>query len=464
MTGGSSVHAVMLGVPWRVAVFAGASAIIAAGLLTAWRGARWPVMSGPRTSVRLCVGQAAGQTAGRARAPVPERAARVLVLARVPRSSQPVGLDQPAATIPPQPGDDPAATGRTVHAADGPAAESARGPGAGERGRGINGTLGPNGVHGPDGAARVPQCFRRTADRPARRARARGHRARAALPGPGLPPGDRGRQCGRHHCRAHRTIGRCRRARPDDAGLGRPPPPPPAGRAARPGYARGSAPDTGRLPARPEHAPARPAGRAPTDASAAPSARGCSSRASCPSPSPLPVTPQPSHNARSPLPHLQIGRLTVSRMSRRTGRRTAWQNSRASSIVRSLTLTPPLGGPGPRPRDPPHPGRIRPAVHPRRARRPGARPGTGCRPRWARPTRPGSGRAVDVHVAQLRAKLAASAVTAAIRTVRGVGYILDDPVGGAHTPANRGVPATAPLHPASIGCAPLTDPEGLRTA
>jgi len=34
--------------------------------------------------------------------------------------------------------------------------------------------------------------------------------------------------------------------------------------------------------------------------------------------------------------------------------------------------------------------------------------------------RPGSGRAVDVHIAQLRAKLAASA---AIRTVRGVGYM-----------------------------------------
>ncbi len=43
--------------------------------------------------------------------------------------------------------------------------------------------------------------------------------------------------------------------------------------------------------------------------------------------------------------------------------------------------------------------------------------------------RPGSGRAVDVHIAQLRAKLAASA---AIRTVRGVGYILDEPRGGAH--------------------------------
>ena len=38
--------------------------------------------------------------------------------------------------------------------------------------------------------------------------------------------------------------------------------------------------------------------------------------------------------------------------------------------------------------------------------------------------RPSSGRAVDVHVAQLRAKLPAPGP---IRTVRGVGYILDGP-------------------------------------
>lgn len=46
ITGDSAVHTVLLGVPWRVAVFAGAAAIVAAGLLTLWRGARWPVMSG----------------------------------------------------------------------------------------------------------------------------------------------------------------------------------------------------------------------------------------------------------------------------------------------------------------------------------------------------------------------------------------------------------------------------------
>jgi uncharacterized membrane protein (TIGR02234 family) len=43
---GSAVHALLLGVPWRVALFAGAAALVAAGLLTLWRGARWPVMSG----------------------------------------------------------------------------------------------------------------------------------------------------------------------------------------------------------------------------------------------------------------------------------------------------------------------------------------------------------------------------------------------------------------------------------
>ena len=46
VTGGASAHALLLGVPWRVAVFAGAAAIIAAGAVTAWHGTRWPVMSG----------------------------------------------------------------------------------------------------------------------------------------------------------------------------------------------------------------------------------------------------------------------------------------------------------------------------------------------------------------------------------------------------------------------------------
>jgi uncharacterized membrane protein (TIGR02234 family) len=46
VTGDASVHTMLLGVPWRAALFAGAAAIIVAGLLTIWRGRRWPVMSG----------------------------------------------------------------------------------------------------------------------------------------------------------------------------------------------------------------------------------------------------------------------------------------------------------------------------------------------------------------------------------------------------------------------------------
>jgi len=44
------------------------------------------------------------------------------------------------------------------------------------------------------------------------------------------------------------------------------------------------------------------------------------------------------------------------------------------------------------------------------------------------PGRAAAGRAVDVHVSQLRAKLPDPAL---IRTVRGVGYVLDDPDPGA---------------------------------
>ena len=54
--------------------------------------------------------------------------------------------------------------------------------------------------------------------------------------------------------------------------------------------------------------------------------------------------------------------------------------------------------------------------------------------------RPSSARAVDVHIAQLRAKLSAE-LSAAIRTVRGVGYILDTQPGTQARP-NPGVPAT----------------------
>ncbi len=86
VTGDSTVHTVLLGVPWRVAVFAGAAALIAAGLLTLWRGARWPVMSGRYE-------RQGGPTR-------PTRSARPVTS---PRSSSPagagpgraVGLDQP---------------------------------------------------------------------------------------------------------------------------------------------------------------------------------------------------------------------------------------------------------------------------------------------------------------------------------------------------------------------------------
>jgi uncharacterized membrane protein (TIGR02234 family) len=53
-TSGGSVHeivisgpgrVIMAGAPWRVAAVVGAVAIVLAGLATAWRGPRWPVMS-----------------------------------------------------------------------------------------------------------------------------------------------------------------------------------------------------------------------------------------------------------------------------------------------------------------------------------------------------------------------------------------------------------------------------------
>jgi uncharacterized membrane protein (TIGR02234 family) len=38
-------RAILAGAPWRAAALAGAAAIVLAGLATAWRGPRWPVMS-----------------------------------------------------------------------------------------------------------------------------------------------------------------------------------------------------------------------------------------------------------------------------------------------------------------------------------------------------------------------------------------------------------------------------------
>jgi len=42
---GSGGHVVMSGLPWREVAACGAAAIVLAGLATAWRGPRWPVMS-----------------------------------------------------------------------------------------------------------------------------------------------------------------------------------------------------------------------------------------------------------------------------------------------------------------------------------------------------------------------------------------------------------------------------------
>jgi uncharacterized membrane protein (TIGR02234 family) len=96
VTGDSSVHTVLLGLPWRVAVFAGAAALIAAGLLTLWRGARWPVMSGRYE---------------RQSGPVrPTRSSRP---AAAPRGASPAGLDQAALWDSISRGEDPTEAPRT---------------------------------------------------------------------------------------------------------------------------------------------------------------------------------------------------------------------------------------------------------------------------------------------------------------------------------------------------------------
>jgi uncharacterized membrane protein (TIGR02234 family) len=96
VTGDSTVHTVLLGVPWRVAVFAGAAALIAAGLLTLWRGARWPVMSSRYE-----------RQGGPAR---PTRPARPVA---APRGSSPAGLDQAALWDSISRGEDPTVAPRT---------------------------------------------------------------------------------------------------------------------------------------------------------------------------------------------------------------------------------------------------------------------------------------------------------------------------------------------------------------
>jgi uncharacterized membrane protein (TIGR02234 family) len=118
VTGGSSVHAVMLGVPWRVAVFAGAAAVIASGLLTAWRGARWPVMSGRYE-------RSAERPAGAARPSPAVRASRAGSPGSSPGSSP--GFSSapvPSSTL------DPASLWDSISRGEDPT-ESLRGPGTG---------------------------------------------------------------------------------------------------------------------------------------------------------------------------------------------------------------------------------------------------------------------------------------------------------------------------------------------
>ena len=115
ITGDSAVHTMVLGVPWRVAVFAGAAAIVAAGLLTLWRGARWPVMSGryerqaapgrpgrPGRTAAAAAGTAPAGTAPAGAAPVRPAGPTSL--------GQPGDLDQAALWDSISRGDDPTVT------------------------------------------------------------------------------------------------------------------------------------------------------------------------------------------------------------------------------------------------------------------------------------------------------------------------------------------------------------------
>jgi uncharacterized membrane protein (TIGR02234 family) len=66
---GSGGHVVMSGLPWREVAACGAAAIVLAGLATAWRGPRWPVMSARFERPRS--GDAAAATPARAAAASP---------------------------------------------------------------------------------------------------------------------------------------------------------------------------------------------------------------------------------------------------------------------------------------------------------------------------------------------------------------------------------------------------------
>ena len=73
---GLSSHVLLAAFPWRWAVLLGAAGVIAAGLLVAWRGATWPVMSSryERQPARRAAGDA-GPAAGPAARRAPDPAA-----------------------------------------------------------------------------------------------------------------------------------------------------------------------------------------------------------------------------------------------------------------------------------------------------------------------------------------------------------------------------------------------------
>jgi uncharacterized membrane protein (TIGR02234 family) len=66
---GSGGHVVMSGLPWREVAACGAAAIVLAGLATAWRGPRWPVMSARFERPRAADGAAPGGAAPAGAAP-----------------------------------------------------------------------------------------------------------------------------------------------------------------------------------------------------------------------------------------------------------------------------------------------------------------------------------------------------------------------------------------------------------
>ena len=59
---GAAGHAIMTGTPWRAAAVCGGLAIVLTGLVTVWRGPRWPVMSARFDRERIRTDVATGTT------------------------------------------------------------------------------------------------------------------------------------------------------------------------------------------------------------------------------------------------------------------------------------------------------------------------------------------------------------------------------------------------------------------